>query len=129
MIAQEMENITCIGKWAKGRVLAPPEMQRSFYKSFTSGHECAGLVLCYVANDSLTLFDSVPDISCINLKKTCWEGHYFIISAVVGHFHAKFQLVDYISFSLQIVFLIIINKNQSINKSTVHLYFTLSTLI
>lgn len=75
------------GKRAKGRVLAPPEMQRSFYKSFTSGHECAGLVLCYVANDSLTLFASVSDISCKNLKKTCQEGHYFIIFVIMGRFY------------------------------------------
>lgn len=71
MITQEMENITWIGKWAKGRVLAPTK-NCSFYKSFTSGHEYAGSAFCYIANDPLALFESLPDCK----PKTC-QGNLF----------------------------------------------------
>lgn len=44
----------------------------SFNKSFTSGHESAGFAFCFVANDSLALFDCMPGcVSRTELKNTC----------------------------------------------------------
>lgn len=89
----------------RGRVLAPTEMQESFYKSFTSGHECAGLApllhcqwfTCFVQLHVRLYFQSKPteDMSARHFFPYiyCLVIPYILFNLLFSYFISNYSII------------------------------------